>query len=490
MGELTKARKWFEEALRIEPGLSGAYNGIGIVLQEQNRHEEAVVSFRKAVELQPRFSEALNNLAISMQGLGRVPEAIQYYREVLVHAPERSEVYFNLGSLLQSIARYDESIVIFNQALMVRPDNQDIYPYLAHSLMQTCAWSNLEAVTAKVIENVESEVGKGSHISVSPFGIQGMPASMELRHKVARHVSAKAAAKISDIRKSLRFVHKPSRGEKLKVGYVSPDFRFHSVGVAFRGVLQAHDRDRFDTYGYSIANLIGHDDKIAPLFPDDFEHFVDAAQMPHNDLAQRIYGDGIDILVDLAGHTRGNRLAIFTLRPAPVQAHWLGFSTTIGADYIDYLISDRQFMPPEFEPHCTEKLLYLPDSFVATTRSPISDEPVSRADAGLPEDGFVFANFNGQYKMHPHMFSTWMRLLRKVSREACCGSSNAPRQPRRTCARRPRRGGSVRIAWSTQSTCPTISTWRVSGLRTSASTTFIMAAGSRPRTRYGRDFRS
>ena len=187
----------FEDALRIDPKLSGAYNGIGIVLQEQNRHDEAAESFRKAVELQPHFSEALNNLAISMQGLGRVPEAIHYYREVLVNSPERSEVYLNLGSLLQSIARYDESIVIFNQALVVRPDNQDIYPYLAHSLMQTCAWSNLEAVTAKVIENVELEVGKGSHVSVSPFGLQGMPASMELRHKVARHVSAKAAAKIT-----------------------------------------------------------------------------------------------------------------------------------------------------------------------------------------------------------------------------------------------------------------------------------------------------
>ena len=144
---------------------------------------------------------------------------------------------------MQSIARYDESIVIFNQALVVRPDNQDIYPYLAHSLMQTCAWSNLEAVTAKVIENVKAEVGKGSHISVSPFGLQGMPASMELRHKVARHFSAKAATKVSDIRKSVRFEHTRSRGEKLKIGFVSPDFRFHSVGVAFRGVLQAHDRD-------------------------------------------------------------------------------------------------------------------------------------------------------------------------------------------------------------------------------------------------------
>ena len=414
MGELTEARRWFEDALRIDPEMSGAYNGIGIVLQEKNRHEEAAETFRKAVALQLHFSEALNNLAISMQGLGRVPEAIHYYREVLVHSPERSEVYFNLGSLLQSIARYDESIVIFYQALVVRPDNQDIYPYLAHSLMQTCAWSNLEAVTAKVIDNVEREIGKGSHVSVSPFGLQGMPASMELRHKVARHVSAKAAAKINDIRKSLRFVHKPSRGDKLKVGYVSPDFRFHSVGMAFRGVLQAHDRDRFETYGYSIANLIGHDDKIAPLFPDDFEHFIDAAQMPHNELAQRIYDDGVDVLIDLAGHTRGNRLAIFALRPAPVQAHWLGFSTTTGAEYIDYLISDRNFMPPEFEPHCTEKLLYMPESFMATTRSPISDEPQSRADFGLPEDGFVFANFNGQYKMQPHLFSTWMRLLRRV----------------------------------------------------------------------------
>ena len=376
LGELTEARKWFEDALRIEPEMSGAYNGIGIVLQEQNRHEQAADTFKKAIELQPHFSEAMNNLAISMQSMGRIPEAIHHYREVLVHAPERSEVYFNLGSLLQSIARYDESIVIFNQALVVRPDNQDIYPYLAYSLMQTCSLSNLEAVTAKVIENVEKEVGKGILVSVSPFGLQGMPASMELRHKVARHVSAKAATKIGDIRKSLHFVHTRSRGKKLKLGYISPDFRFHSVGVTFRGVLQAHDRERFETYGYSIANLIGSDDKIAPLFPDDFEHWVDAAQIPHAELAQRIYDDGVDVLIDLAGHTRGNRLAILALRPAPapVQGHWLGFSTTTGADYVDYLVTDRHFMPPEFEPHCSEKLLYLPETFIET-RSPAKSFP-------------------------------------------------------------------------------------------------------------------
>ena len=412
--ETERAQAWFERALEIDPELPAAHNGLGIILQQQNRQEEAIERFQRAVTLRPDYVEALNNLAISMQETGRIPEAIEYYRDVLVHEPGRGEVYFNLGNLLQSVRRLDESIAVYSQAIRVQPDYHAIYPYLCHSLMQTCSWANLDSVIAKIIENVERDLDRGDSTSVSPFGLQGMPASMALRQRVAAHVAERAKKNIAQVKDKLRFDYRRERGRRLKIGYVSPDFRYHSVGLAIQGVLEHHDRERFEIYGYSIATLIAANDTFAPKLRDEFEHFLDGGRMSHEALAQRINDDGIDVLIDLAGHTRGSRPALFALQPAPVQAHYLGFSTTTGADYIQYLISDPVFMPPEMAAYCTEEILYLPDSFFATTRAPIDETPTSRAREKLPEEGFVLANFNSHYKMHPELFSVWMRLLRRV----------------------------------------------------------------------------
>ncbi len=415
MGRLTESEAAFLEALALAPDMPNIRNGLGLTYQQQNRHEDALVEFRRATELSPDYVEALNNQAISLAGLNRFSEAVEAYNRLLDLKPDLPEALFNLGTLLQQLNRWDESIVVMMQAITVRPDYATVYPHLAHAMMQQCSWTNLDATVQRIRENTEAELAAGRPASVSCFGLQSLPGDfpMALRRQVAERVADQAAGYVHQLRD--RTGPPPARtgrpGRKLRIGYLSPDFRFHSVAVAFRGILQHHDRQDFELFGYSLS---ARHDEMTAWFAQQFDGFAMIAEAPFEAAVRRIRDDEIDILIDLAGHTRGSRMELLALRPAPLQAHYLGYSATTGARYLDYLITDPRQAPLEQRPHFTEKLVYLPDVFMATQRAEVSPRTITRAECGLPEDGIVFANFNTHYKFEPRMFAIWMRLLKRL----------------------------------------------------------------------------
>ena len=279
--------------------------------------------------------------------------------------------------------------------------------------MQQCSWNNLDAVVSRVIKNCENELENKKALSSSPFGLQSLPASKEIRKKVAMHTSKVSERTVGNLVSTMPpFTCGDAETSILKIGFVSPDFRHHSVAHAFKGVLQERNTEKFEYHAYAITTY-GHD-SMTDHFQLSFDSFTDITLLPHTEAAKRIIEDGIHILIDLAGHTRGMRYDVFALRAAPVQAHWLGFSSTTGASYIDYLITDKVQNPLDEKEHVTETLVHLPDTFMATSCPPIAQKKFSRADCNLPEKGFIFANFNSHYKFYPSMFAIWMRLLKQV----------------------------------------------------------------------------
>lgn len=415
LGRLSEAVDAFNQAISHAPDFAMAYNGLALVRQQENRNEQAVELLRRAVEIRPDYPEALNNLAIALGHLNRVAEAIDVFQRLLEVKPDLPEALFNLASVLQSVGRHDEAIMALRQCLALRPDYRIVYPYLVHSLMQQCKWTNLDGIIGKIRHGMETELAQGRALSVPAFAMQSLPGefSMELRQRAAEHIAGNAEAEVAEVRAGLRLDHRrPAGKRKLTIGYVSPDFRFHSVAVAFRGILDNHDRDAFDLVGYSLFN--GVEDDLTRYFELSFDRFRRINDSSYSETAEQIDRDRIDILIDLAGHTLGSRLPIFALRAAPVQAHYLGYSATIGARFLDYLITDHAQVPSENRRYFTENLVYLPDTFMATQRSPVAVDRPSRRDCGLPEDGIVFANFNSHYKFDPHLFAIWMRLLRQL----------------------------------------------------------------------------
>jgi predicted O-linked N-acetylglucosamine transferase (SPINDLY family) len=203
------------------------------------------------------------------------------------------------------------------------------------------------------------------------------------------------------------------RAARLRIGYVSPDMRLHPIAYLLTELWERHDRERFEVYAYSIGP--GEDSPLRQRIENAFEHFVDAGRDSAEATAERIRADGIQMLIDLNGFTFLGRPEIFASRPAPVQMHWLGYLGTLGADWCDYIITDRYATPPEMQPHFTERFLYLAGGYTPSdTRREIDPAPQSRSAQGLPDDAIVFCCFNNTYKIGPVVFDAWMRILSAV----------------------------------------------------------------------------
>ena len=204
------------------------------------------------------------------------------------------------------------------------------------------------------------------------------------------------------------------RHARLRVAYVSPDLREHPVGHLMAGIFERHDRRRFET----IAISIGSDDgsPLRSRIQGAFDRFIDARPMASRQVAELMRELEVDVAVDLAGFTSDSRSDIFSYRPAPVQVNYLGYPGTLGTDYMDYIVADRHVIPPEHHGFYNEQVVYLPDAYLPPAVGvQIAERTPSRAECGLPDEGVVFCSFNHDYKVSPHMFAVWMRLLAQVS---------------------------------------------------------------------------
>ena len=201
--------------------------------------------------------------------------------------------------------------------------------------------------------------------------------------------------------------------DKIRIAYLSTDFRAHAVAFLIVGIFEHHDKDRFET----IAISFSRDDKseTRTRIETAFDRFIDVQEMSDSEVAALMREMEIDIAIDLNGYTGDSRTAILAHRPAPVQVNYLGYPGTMGAPYIDYIIADRMVIPEAQQNHYSEKIVYLPDAYQANDRKRrVADRTPTRSEAGLPERGFVFASFNNTYKIGPEVFDVWMRLLRSI----------------------------------------------------------------------------
>jgi predicted O-linked N-acetylglucosamine transferase (SPINDLY family) len=245
--------------------------------------------------------------------------------------------------------------------------------------------------------------------AIQPFDCKALTTAEEDNLQSARlWVAEECPASLQPLWRGERYQH-----DRIRVAYLSTDLRAHAVGFLIVGAIEQHDKSRFEITGISL----GADDKseTRARFEAAFDRFVDVREKSDNEVAALLREMEIDIAVDLNGFTGDPRTRILARRPAPIQVNYLGYPGTMGADYIDYIIADPVVITPADEPYYSEKIAYLPDTYQANdTRRPMAPEVPSRADARLPDKGFIFASFNNTYKISPEMFSVWMRLLSAV----------------------------------------------------------------------------
>jgi protein O-GlcNAc transferase len=413
-GRTEEAIACYQNALKINPNFVEAYGNMAFALMEQRRIVEAIVCYQKALQIRPDDAVICNDMGTALQDAGNVDEAVKYYRKALQINPNYPEALNNLGNALKEQSKTDEAILSYRKALEINPNYTKAYSCLIHELQQTCAWLELAQLSAKLDSLTDQELREGVKTSESPFMNVGRTMDLSRNLAVAKSWAKALAKPMSNLGIHFAFDERKSNpSQKITVAYLSNDFRNHAISHLMLGVFGLHNREEFNVFCYSY----GPDDAsyYRKRIQQDCDKFVDIRGHSHADAAKCICQNQVDILIELTGHTKDGRLEICALRPAPVQVSYLGFPGTSGADFFDYILTDRIVTPPDHAAFYTEKFACMPHCFQVNDRQQeISDRQWKRSDFGLSEDSFVFCSFNHGYKIEPIMFDTWMKILRQI----------------------------------------------------------------------------
>jgi len=395
----------FEKASALAPRDAEIQLRRADLLFQLNRHRDAARGYEAYLALKPDDAPAWNRRGSALQQERRLPDALACYEKALVLAPGDFGARLNRANLLFEIERFDEAAGEY-QAVRDGDPTCPAYVtgYMTLCRLHGCDWNGLDEERAKISAFVEAE-----QFVLDPIGnilLFDSPAKqMDFARVWAtqKYPAAPVPLWNGDV----------YRHDKIRVAYLSADFRTHATALLMAGVFEAHDRARFETTAISF----GADDRSAmrARLEAGFDHFVDMRDVRDAEIAQRLRREEVDIVVDLKGFTQESRPGILAYRPAPIQAQYLGYPGTMAASYYDYVIADACVIPEEHRPFFSEQVAYLPDTYQCNdSKRAIAPRAPRRAEVGLPENGFVFCCFNNNHKILPEMFDIWMRLLRQV----------------------------------------------------------------------------
>ena len=348
LGRLDEAEASHRRALEIKPDFAGAHYNLGNTLKELGRLDEAEVSYRRALQIKPDYAEAHNNLGVTLKELGRLAEAEASYRRALQIKPDYAEAHSNLGNTLMELGRLDEAAACYRRALQIKPDFAEAHSNLGNTLKELGRLDEAEASHRRALQikpDYEDAFGNllfslNYHPDKSGGDIfdvyREYDARFGLPHRQEWHP------------------HRNSREtqRRLRVGYVSPDFRKHPVRHFLEPLLAHHDKQAVEVFAYAE---LAREDPVSARYRSMVDHWIPTRGLSDEALAGRIRADEIDILVELAGHTAHNRLGVFARRPAPVSLSWLGYGYSTGLTAIDYLLTDAASAPEGSEGLFSEK---------------------------------------------------------------------------------------------------------------------------------------
>jgi predicted O-linked N-acetylglucosamine transferase (SPINDLY family) len=407
-GDARQAIELIERAIALQPDCTEAYNNLGIVLKDQGRLEEAVTAYRKALKLKPGYAEAHNNLGIALRDQGRLEEAVTAYQKALKLKPDCTEAHYNLGIALRRLGKIAEAKAAYRKTLELRPDYAEALNNLGFALKDQGRLAEAMAAYRKALEVKPDFAEAQSNLIL----IMNYDARISQKDIFAESRCWDETHAALHSRQERTHANNRDPDRRLRVGYVSPDFREHSVSYFADPLIAGHDRRSFEVFCY--AQVAMPDDKTSRFrdLADGWRSMVGATEAAG---AERIREDGIDILVDLAGHTAKNRLLVFAERPAPVQVTWLGYPNTTGLSAMDYRLTD-EIADPEgtADTLYTETLVRLPNGFLCF--APAADAPEIGELPALTSDHVTFGSFNNLSKVTPEVVETWARILEHVPR--------------------------------------------------------------------------
>jgi predicted O-linked N-acetylglucosamine transferase (SPINDLY family) len=392
-----------DKAIAINPSYAEAHSNRGNALQELKKLDQALSSYDNAIALNPNLVQAFFNRGIALKQLRQFENAVASFDQAIALRPDHAEAHFNRGSSLQELKRLDEAIASYDNALSIKKEYEYLQGIRLHAKMHNCDWINYQNEVSDLRSKIKNKlkVSPALPILALPFGLEEQRIAAEIwcLDKYPRNTS-------------LGPILQSSGKPKIRLGYFSADFRNHPVSLLSAGLFEHHDKSKFEL----IAFAFGPDsrDKIRDRIAKSFDKFFDVKLKTDKEIAALSREMGIDIAIDLGGHTQYSRIGVFSFRAAPIQLSYIGYLGTMGANYYDYLIADKFLIPEKSRSHYIEKIIYLPSYQVNDNQQEIPCNVLSRQELNLPSVGFVYCCFNASYKITPETFDGWMRILRAV----------------------------------------------------------------------------
>ena len=399
----TEALSYFNKAIKINPKFSDSYFNSGLVFQELQIHEDAEEQYNKAIALNPSYAPAILNLGLIYQEQGKLLDALNSFQKVIDLNSNLIEAFYNKGNVLRELKRYREALECYKSAYDIDPNYNYLLGTFIYTKMHICEWGNLQ----RDINNIKEKIENSQKISPC-LALQIIVDSAKLQLK---NTLIWATDKYPS-NHAIGLIPKAKQKQKIRIGYYSSDFREHPVSYLMAEHFEIYDKNKFEQYGFYFGPK--SDDVFHRRISVSMDKFIDVSIKTDKQIAELSRELQIDIAVDLNGFTSGGRSGIFSYRAAPIQASYIGYLGTMGADYYDYLFADATLIPFELQIHYAEKIVYLASYQANDSKRTIAATKYLKSDLGLPENSFTFCCLNNNFKITPDAFDLWMKILQLV----------------------------------------------------------------------------
>ncbi len=408
LNQIAMAVASYDAAITLKPDFALAYFTKGNALKTIKLFDEASFCYDKAIELNPDFSEAYSNRGVVLKQLNHLDAAVADFDMAIGLNPNLTEAHYNRGSSLEKLKELEAALESYERAYELNPDIDYLLGIKQQVKLSLCDWTDLSQTLDRFVHGINLQKPIAHALTTLLFFDNPQLHLQSSKTYVASKFPADPS--LGEIPK--RQVH-----ERVRIGYYSADLYYHPVSIWLAEQLENHDKTRVELYAFCLKSI---QDPMRDRLEAGFDHWIDVQGMSDLEIAKLSRELEIDIAIDLNGHTADGRTGIFAARAAPIQLNYMGFPGSMGAEYIDYMLGhapvegedleelayDRQFI--------SEKIAYVPSTFTYDRQRQLSAEPLSRAQFGLPEKGFVFTCQNGCQKLTPEVFDVWMEILKAV----------------------------------------------------------------------------
>lgn len=391
-GEMMEANRKIEHVLADFPDNINFLHLGGLIKQNIGEFDLAEKLLSTAYALRPDHPEIMHNLAVFFLSRGKLDQAVGLYEQLVKLVPTQPPIWVNYGHALRQQGKLNAALKAFEEAQKLGAEKFDIEAVIALTRRQLALWDNKELAPEKV------------SAALAPIFIADPFQHLEITRKAAAQIKPVAQYEAQAV---------PNQS-RVRIGYLSNDLHDHATSYLIAELFALHDREKFEVFVYSYG--VEDQSLIRTRLKQTAEHWVECRERNSAYIADRIFRDRINILVDLKGYTRGGHPEVLAARPANINVQWLGYPGSMGAEFIDYIVADATLVPPELRKAYSEKLVSMPHSYQLNDRQRKVASPKNRADYDLPEDALVLASFCQTYKITPDVFGIWMRVLKNTSK--------------------------------------------------------------------------